>query len=84
MPVAARALTLAKQAGTLALLNPAPAVALPDEVVRDVDVIVPNRSEAELHNGKFGRDRGRHLVDRLRATDQGSHRPDARRRRGHG
>ena len=46
--VAARALQLAKREGTLALLNPAPPVELPDEVLRDVDVIVPNRSEAEV------------------------------------
>jgi ribokinase len=64
--VAARALTLAKQAGTLALLNPAPAVALPDEVVRDVDVIVPNRSEAELMTGSAMGTDADLLVDRLR------------------
>ena len=66
VPVAVRALALARQAGTLALLNPAPAVALPDEVVRDVDVIVPNRGEAELITGSaVGTDAGM-LVDRLR------------------
>ena len=68
VPVAARALTLAKlAAGTLALLNPAPAVALPDEVVREVDVIVPNPSEAELITGMRGGDPTlrRTLVDRL-------------------
>lgn len=66
VPVAVRALTLAKQAGTLALLNPAPAVALPDDVVHDVDVIVPNRSEAEVLTGSaVGTDAGV-LVDRLR------------------
>jgi ribokinase len=64
--VAARALTLAKQAGTLALLNPAPAVALPDGVVRDVDVIVPNRSEAELMTGSAVGADADLLVDRLR------------------
>ena len=64
--VAARALSLAKQAGTLALLNPAPAVALPDEVVRDVDVIVPNRSEAELITGSAVGTEADILVDRLR------------------
>lgn len=66
VPVAARALTLAKQAGTLAVLNPAPAVALPDEVVRDVDVIVPNRSEAELITGSAVGTEAGILVDRLR------------------
>jgi ribokinase len=66
VPVAARALTLAKQAGTLAVLNPAPAVALPDEVVREVDVIVPNRSEAELITGSAVGTEAGMLVDRLR------------------
>jgi len=66
VPVAARALTLAKQAGTLAVLNPAPAVALPDEVVREVDVIVPNRSEAELITGSAVGTEAGILVDRLR------------------
>lgn len=66
VPVAARALTLAKQAGTLALLNPAPAVALPDEVVRDVDIIVPNRSEAEHITESAVGTEADHLVDRLR------------------
>lgn len=66
VPVAARALTLAKQAGTLALLNPAPAVALPDEVIREVDIIVPNRSEAEhITESSVGAE-AEHLVDRLR------------------
>jgi len=64
--VAARALSLARQAGTLALLNPAPAVALPDEVIRDVDVIVPNRSEAELITGSAVGTEADMLVDRLR------------------
>lgn len=64
--VAARALTLARQAGTLALLNPAPAVALPEEVIRDVDVIVPNRSEAELITGSAVGTEANILVGRLR------------------
>jgi ribokinase len=66
VPVAARALSLAKQAGTLALLNPAPAVELPDEVIRDVDIIVPNRSEAEHITESAVGTEAEHLVDRLR------------------
>jgi ribokinase len=66
VPVAARALILAKQAGTLALLNPAPAVALPDEVIRVVDIIVPNRSEAEHITESAVGTEAEHLVDRLR------------------
>ncbi len=66
IPVAVRALSLAKQAGTLALLNPAPAASLPDEVVRDLDVIVPNRSEAELLTGSAVGTGAGLLVDRLR------------------
>ncbi len=84
VPVAARALTLAKQAGTLAVLNPAPAVALPDEVVREVDVIVPNRSEAELITGSAVGTEADILVDRLRQRTAGPHRSDAGRGRGHG
>jgi ribokinase len=66
VPVAVRALTLAKQAGTLALLNPAPAVALPDDVIRGVDIIVPNRSEAEHITESAVGTEAEHLVDRLR------------------
>jgi ribokinase len=64
--VAAKALAVAKERGTIAILNPAPAVPLPDQLVGDVDVIVPNRSEAELLSGSApGTDPGT-LVDRLR------------------
>ena len=84
VPVAARALTLAKQAGTLALLNPAPAVALPDEVIRDVDVIVPNRSEAEhITESAVGTELSTWSTGSAQRTRR-PHRPDARCRRGHG
>jgi ribokinase len=69
---AAEALTVAKAAGTVTLLNPAPPAPLPDAVVHDVDVIVPNRSEAEALTDSppgTGPDR---LADRLRLRCAGS------------
>lgn len=46
--VAVRALELAHAAGTMTLLNPAPAVALPDTVWPCVDVLTPNATEAAV------------------------------------
>ena len=69
---AAESLTVAKGAGTMTLLNPAPPVPLPAAVVHDVDVIVPNRSEAEALTDSppgTGPDR---LADRLRLRCAGS------------
>jgi ribokinase len=53
VPVAAvgLALRLARAAGVRTVLDPAPAVPLPDDVLRLVDVIRPNASEARILTG---------------------------------
>ena len=40
-----------KSAGALVVLNPAPGRDLPDELLKNVDVITPNESEAEILSG---------------------------------
>ncbi|MBV7315396.1 ribokinase [Shewanella sp. NIFS-20-20] len=45
------AATTAKDAGTLVVLNPAPAMALSDELLAKVDIITPNETEAEFLTG---------------------------------
>jgi ribokinase len=42
---------IAFQAGVPVLLNPAPAQALPDELLRQVSILTPNETEAELLTG---------------------------------
>ncbi|MEL6655119.1 MAG: ribokinase [Bacteroidota bacterium] len=42
---------LAKQGGAKIVLNPAPAQALPDELLRELSIITPNQTEAELLTG---------------------------------
>lgn len=46
-----RAAVVAKRHGAQVMLNPAPAADLPDELLKQVDVITPNESEAELLTG---------------------------------
>lgn len=46
-----KALELAKKAGALAILNPAPARELPLSLYRFVDVLTPNETECELLTG---------------------------------
>jgi len=46
-----QALADSKPEGTLLILNPAPAMELPDSILRHVDVLTPNESEAELLTG---------------------------------
>jgi ribokinase len=48
LPVVARAVALARSAGVPVLLNPAPAAPLPPELLAQVDILVPNESEAAL------------------------------------
>jgi ribokinase len=48
LETAIAALRLAHQAGTLTLLNPAPAQRIPDPCWKDVDVLTPNRTEAAI------------------------------------
>lgn len=42
---------MAKKDGTTVLLNPAPAQPLPDELLANVDIIIPNVTEAEIISG---------------------------------
>ena len=51
IPAIVRAATLAREAGTIVILNPAPAQVLDPTVLRTVDFIVPNETEAELLAG---------------------------------
>ncbi|WP_418983530.1 ribokinase [Alistipes sp.] len=48
----AYAVELAHRAGTKVVLNPAPAMPLPDELLRQVHLITPNRTEAETLTGR--------------------------------
>ena len=41
----------AKESGAKVLLNPAPAVPLPDELLEQVDILIPNEHEAEIITG---------------------------------
>lgn len=43
-----RAATLAKRAGCCVLLNPAPATLLPEELLKNVDILLPNEHEIHL------------------------------------
>jgi ribokinase len=56
IPVVGLALRLARAAGARTVLDPAPAVPLSDEILRLVDVIRPNASEAETLTGVAVRD----------------------------
>ncbi len=47
-----RAAHMAKERGAAVILNPAPATALPNELLEAVDYITPNESEAELLTGR--------------------------------
>lgn len=47
----AYAIELAHRAGTKVVLNPAPAMPLPDELLAKVDLITPNRTESETLTG---------------------------------
>lgn len=51
LPAIIEAAALAKAHHTQVVLNPAPARALPDELLRNVDIITPNETEAEILTG---------------------------------
>jgi ribokinase len=51
LPTIQAAVRLAVQAGTRVILNPAPARALPDKLLRQVSIVTPNETEAELLTG---------------------------------
>ena len=51
LPAAARALAIAREAGVVTVLNPAPAAEAPDEMLRLSDFVTPNESEATALTG---------------------------------
>ena len=51
LPAVAGALREARAAGALTVLNPAPAAALPDEILAWCDIVVPNEHEVALLGG---------------------------------
>ena len=53
IPVAAvmRAASIAREAGVMVVLNPAPAAELPEELLKCVDVLIPNETEASALTG---------------------------------
>jgi ribokinase len=52
METTREAFRIARAAGVRTLLNPAPAVPLPDELLRLTDLCIPNETEAELLTGQ--------------------------------
>ncbi|MEW2378060.1 ribokinase [Micromonospora sp. NPDC047812] len=74
LPVAVAALRTAHERGVRTLLNPAPAVALPDEAWEWIDVLTPNASEARVLTGRDpdGTASGDELVDLLRTRYAGT------------
>jgi len=51
LPSVLAAVQQAKGRGMTTILNPAPAISLPDDLIRECDVIVPNEHEVELIGG---------------------------------
>jgi ribokinase len=51
IPVAMRAMQIARASGTITILNPAPAASLDDAIYRLCDYITPNESEAAMLTG---------------------------------
>ena len=51
LPTVQFALKMAKRHGALTLFNPAPAGPIPPEILSDVDVLVPNETEAQILTG---------------------------------
>ena len=53
IPVAcvARAAEIAHKAGVFVILNPAPACKLPEEIFRNISLIIPNRTELDILSG---------------------------------
>lgn len=51
LPAAARALAIAREAGVVTVLNPAPAADAPEEMLRLSDFVTPNESEATALTG---------------------------------
>ncbi|MFD2762641.1 ribokinase [Micromonospora eburnea] len=74
LPVALAALRTAHRRGVRTLLNPAPAVALPDEAWAWIDVVTPNASEARVLTGRAPEDpaTGDELVELIRTRYAGT------------
>ena len=51
LPGIIQAAELDKENGTKVILNPAPAQTLPDELLKNLDIITPNETEAEILTG---------------------------------
>lgn len=51
LPVVAEALSVAKEACRLTILNPAPAAELSDEILNCADILTPNETELEVLSG---------------------------------
>ena len=51
LPAAARALAIAREAGVVTVLNPAPAADAPDDMLRLSDYVTPNEAEARALTG---------------------------------
>ncbi len=54
LPAVAQALTLARAKGLTTILNPAPAQPLPDTILKLVDIVTPNETEATALTGHAG------------------------------
>ncbi|MFB9546859.1 ribokinase [Micromonospora sagamiensis] len=74
LEVAVAALRTAHEHGVRTLLNPAPAVRLPDEAWGWIDVVTPNASEARVLTGRDPEDpaTGDELVDLIRTRHAGT------------
>ena len=51
VPSVLRAAKIAHEAGAIVILNPAPATALPEELFRNIDLFIPNRTELSTFSG---------------------------------
>jgi ribokinase len=71
---AARAMALGRGNGALTILNPAPACALPNEMLMDIDVITPNETELRVLLGLAPDEPGEvvEMARRLKARGVGS------------
>lgn len=70
---AARALAIGKARGLTTILNPAPGLPLPEEILADVDILTPNQSEARILLGLEADDRqaDEEIAGRLRGLGVG-------------
>ena len=59
VPTVAAALDLGRRHGVTTILNPAPATPLPRELLRRVDILTPNQTEARVLAGLAPDDPGR-------------------------